>query len=184
MLKKYWFAAYVRNRGSAYEVSFSFTWLARWLNKYVGTRAHQKVIPSIALDMPVAESTALLMGMQDGDGCKEDYGYKIASTSQVMLRQIQMLLTKLGRWGSIGWGKDPNGRVSIIKGRPARSRHACGYIGYGDEVRTRHWTDADNFYIPIKSIVEVGPSFVMAAPSTAPLLVYNNRLISNRAGDC
>jgi hypothetical protein len=125
----------VRERGGCYEITFNFTWLARWLDAHVGTDASTKKIPMIAFDLPEAETTALVRGIQEGDGSESEYANRIQSSSQTLLRQIQVILTKTERYGNIIWSVE----------------RKEGYIAYGGEVRTRHWMDSEAIYTPVIS---------------------------------
>ena len=42
LLDKYGFPSYVRERGGAYEISFNFTWFARWLRTLTWGRAPEQ----------------------------------------------------------------------------------------------------------------------------------------------
>ncbi len=142
-LEKYGFASHIRERNGSREITFYFTWLARWLDKYVGTRADEKCIPAIMFGLPESATKALIEGLTDGDGyAGAPYVTRITSSSATLLAQVQMLLTKLGKWGSIVWSEKLYGKA----------RHPFGCIAYGEERRTRHWIDSDCAYIPVTKI--------------------------------
>ncbi len=146
LLDKYGFPSYFRKRGGAYEVSFNFTWLARWLDANAGTSARTKRIPRLCFELSEAQTRALIRGIEDGDGSTNQYAVRVESSSQTLLRQLQVLLTKIGKYGNVYWDDD---RASGYG-----SHGGMGYVAYGNEVRTRHWIDPDFIYTPVISTDE------------------------------
>lgn len=149
ILDKLQFKYYCRKRGNCYEISFNFTWFARWLDKNVGSKAINKRIPMILFDLPENETKSLIQGIEDGDGFIDVFDRKIASTSEILLRQLQVLLTKLGKWGSIYREKEIRGTKY---NQDVCGLNIQGYIGYNNEKRTRHWIDENNIYIPVTKV--------------------------------
>ena len=146
LLDKYGFPSYVRERGGAYEISFNFTWFARWLDANAGTGARTKRIPKLCFELPEAETRAIIQGIEDGDGGSIRYGVRVESSSQTLLRQLQVLLTKIGKYGDVYWDDKRSGGDGWHGG--------MGYVTYGNEVRTRHWLDPDFIYTPVISTSE------------------------------
>jgi nucleoside-diphosphate-sugar epimerase len=146
LFDKYGFPSYVRKRGGAYEISFNFTWFARWLDANAGTDARTKRIPKLCFELPEAQTRALIQGIEDGDGGSDRYAVRVESSSQTLLRQLQVLLTKIGKYGNVNWDDKRSGGYG--------SHGGMGYVGYGNEVRTRHWLDPDFIYTPVISTNE------------------------------
>lgn len=167
------------DKPNVWYIKFSHTWLARWLDKHVGKKTTEKRIPGIVFDLPTNETESFIDGLIDGDGCYDEYGTKITSTSKILLQQIQVLATKIGKWGSISWRE--RGNLCCILGKTV-IRKPVGYIEINNERRTRHWIDDDYIYIPITSKrsfkftgrvynIETEPDHTFCMPS----IVHNSR---------
>ncbi|MBI1972621.1 NAD-dependent epimerase/dehydratase family protein, partial [Candidatus Woesearchaeota archaeon] len=140
IMQKKGFKTFSRIRTGEVELSFTYTWFARWLDANVGIRAKKKRIPSICFDLPYAETKALIEGLFDGDGYEAHYARCYTSSSPVLLRQLQVLLTKIGRFGTIA--------KEVI----TKDGRKWGMINWGEEVRTKHWLDESSIHTPVQSI--------------------------------
>ncbi len=121
--------------------------LSRWLKESFGSSAREKRIPSTFFYLPKREAEEFIKGYFRGDGTfKSIYSsrrYRATSSSKNILVGIQVLLAKVGNFGSVMWLKNWGGR-----GR------SCGTISYAENPKNVHWfQDKDYIYVPIRKIL-------------------------------
>jgi hypothetical protein len=143
-LSKLGFRAQIRKRAAAYEISFSSTHLARWLDDHVGKGAHEKrVAPQLFFStQEVVER--YLDALFCGDGCRTNYVRKLTSVSRILLEGVQILLAKVGRFGWINWLMRSN---TYLGG----STHQ-GIIAYSERAQRQYWIDATYVYVPVREV--------------------------------
>ena len=88
--------------------------LSRWLKENFGSSARKKRIPSTFFYLPKREAEEFIKGYFRGDGTfKSIYSsgrYRATSSSKNILVDIQVLLAKIGNFGSVMWLDNWGGR--------------------------------------------------------------------------
>ncbi|GAI51660.1 unnamed protein product, partial [marine sediment metagenome] len=110
------------------ELIFSSKKLSRWLKKNFGHLAPNKRLPEIFLNFSLIELRKFLWEYFSGDGClhknnqNTEFSLRFTSASEVLLRQIQLLLFNFGIAGSLDRikregkiNKFPHGRSYAVR---------------------------------------------------------------------
>lgn len=134
--------------------------LGRYFKEWFGPRAREKHIPEFIMSAPDSKIKLFLDSYFKGDGCNQktrltQYGSKwymnkgspsCVSTSEILSRQIQYLLLRLGKIS--GW------TVSHIKDRNINGRTLKDTTSYQLKLaiidgKQRFIEDKNNFYVPV-----------------------------------
>ena len=122
--------------------------LSRWLKENFGSSAREKRIPSTFFSLPKEETREFINGYFKGDATSESLyaskRWKATSTSKDILVGTQILLAKIGNFGTIMWLNNWAGR-----GR------SCGTLTYAEKPINVHWFQDEEFiYVPIRDIIK------------------------------
>jgi len=110
----------IEENDTCYKVKCNSRLLCDWLTENFGKYSYGKEIPSWAFSMPANYRTALLKGIFDSDGYKQDNHYKITTVSKKLALGIRLLGETLGYSSTIFFTKRPS--KYLIEGRTVNQR--------------------------------------------------------------
>lgn len=131
-----------RKRQHNYEVYFSSTHLAMWLDRNIGKGAHNKRVPSLLFQANKDIIMIYLDSLFQGDGYRAQYDQRLTSTSRQLLNGVQLLLAKIGYFGYLSWF------TKSYKGKIIDQ----GVIGYTCRKQRQYWVDDDYVYVPVSEV--------------------------------
>jgi GDP-mannose 4,6 dehydratase len=140
IVRRLGFRPHVRKRKSSYELSFSATHLARWLDNHVGKGARAKQVPSCIFQAPNDICERFLDGLFRGDGWQGRYTKRLTSTSGILLEGVQVILAKLSLYGYHNHFTSKDGSVDQ------------GVVGFTQNKRRRYWVDDNFVYVPVNRV--------------------------------
>lgn len=156
----------ITKRTSVTEVYTCSVQLSRFLYEQFGHLARNKQIPLFIMDAPKNIVRAFVLGYLKGDGylyLKKNTISFITASPKIAL-QLQKLLSKLDIFSNVFLSKQPNSRITYIKGREITTHGEYHITIHGpfieklgfkcnSKLKFRYYgEDENNFYIPIKKI--------------------------------
>ncbi len=135
------FSPYIRTRKpnnpkykTIFEMGFSGTGFAKWLDVNVGKGARKKRVPAIIFHASEEVIRSYLKGLFMGDGNKSRYVERLTSTSAQLLLDVQVLLSALSRFGCVVLPKETQ---------------SWGILEWSNEKYNKFWQDDESIYTPI-----------------------------------
>lgn len=163
-----------RNPKHQHQQSFCVTSveLARWLYAFTPGKAPQKHIPAFVFEWPAYLQAALLSWMFEGDGtAKKDGSIVYGTSSEVMAREIQLLLLNFGVLSTRAseWRKPPYHTFWTVSISEASRNKFCSHIGFITKAKgTRCFADDAVFHTDRRQV----PHQIPHLKKVFPYLTY------------
>ena len=151
--KQLGYTSYTVNAKTAVKVAINSRVLPRAFKEWFGTGAANKKLPEFIMNAPTKIIEAFLKGYFEGDGhnSKKYNHISVSSVSKVLIKQVQLLLIKLGKFYS--YGMDNRAGDAVILGRKVKIKDLYKLQGYTRKTNRKLILQDDKFYyMPIKLV--------------------------------